>query len=258
MPTFKLDGKTIPFEPGDTIIRAAWRQGVEIPHYCWHPGLSAPANCRMCLVDIQPKPGQRPLTLDVLEWDPKAGEYLPRQKPKLQPACYVAAADGMEVLADTSENVRRARHDVQEFLLLNHPVDCPICDQSGECKLQDYWLDYGRYQKRMRDEPVHKPKGVVFGPTIVYDGERCVMCTRCIRFMTGSTMTAALTSAPKTITQTRAPASDRCDSLPIPEPRRSSSSAFPGTPAMMPTLSCGCRPTHLSWMRASSIIWSPA
>jgi NADH-quinone oxidoreductase subunit G len=183
MPTFKLDGKTIPFEPGDTIIRAAWRQGIEIPHYCWHPGLSAPANCRMCLVDIQPKPGQRPLTLDVLEWDPKAGEYLPRQKPKLQPACYVAAADGMEVLADTSENVRLARHDVQEFLLLNHPVDCPICDQSGECKLQDYWLDYGRYKKRMRDEPVHKPKGVVFGPTIVYDGERCVMCTRCIRFM---------------------------------------------------------------------------
>ena len=183
MPTFKLDGKTIPFEPGDTIIRAAWRQGIEIPHYCWHPGLSAPANCRMCLVDIQPKPGQRPLMLDVLDWDPKAGEYRPRQKPKLQPACYMAAVDGMEVLADTSEHVRRARHDVQEFLLLNHPVDCPICDQSGECKLQDYWLDYGRYQKRMRDEPVHKPKGVVFGPTIVYDAERCVMCTRCVRFM---------------------------------------------------------------------------
>jgi NADH-quinone oxidoreductase subunit G len=183
MPTFKLDGKTIPFEPGDTIIRAAWRQGIEIPHYCWHPGLSAPANCRMCLVDIQPKPGQRSLTLDVLEWDANAGAYTPRQKPKLQPACTMAAADGMEVLADTSEHVRRARHDVQEFLLLNHPVDCPICDQSGECKLQDYWLDYGRYQKRMRDEPVHKPKGVVFGPTIVYDAERCVVCTRCVRFM---------------------------------------------------------------------------
>ncbi len=183
MPTFKLDGKTIPFEPGDTIIRAAWRQGIEIPHYCWHPGLSAPANCRMCLVDIQPKPGQRSLMLDVLEWDARAGEYLPKQKPKLQPACYTAAVDGMEVLSDTSDHVRRARHDVQEFLLLNHPVDCPICDQSGECKLQDYWLEHGRYQKRMRDEPVHKPKAVVFGPTIVYDAERCVMCTRCIRFM---------------------------------------------------------------------------
>ncbi len=95
----------------------------------------------------------------------------------------MAAAEGMEVAADTSEHVVRARHDVQEYLLLNHPVDCPICDQSGECSLQDYWLAYMKTQKRMRDEPVHKPKGVVFGPTIVYDGERCVMCTRCVRFM---------------------------------------------------------------------------
>jgi NADH-quinone oxidoreductase subunit G len=183
MPTFKLDGKPIPFEPGDTIIKAAWRQGIEIPHYCWHPGLSAPANCRMCLVEILPKPGARPLNLDILEWDAATGAYKPKQKPKLQPACYTPAAEGMEVLGDSSGHVQKARHDVQEFLLLNHPVDCPICDQSGECKLQDYWLEYGQYQKRMHDEPVHKPKGVVFGPTIVYDGERCVMCTRCVRFM---------------------------------------------------------------------------
>lgn len=183
MGTFKLDGRAIPFEPGDTIIRAAHRQGIEIPHYCWHPGLSAPANCRMCLVEILPKPGTRPVNLDILEWDSRAKEYRQVQKPKLQPACYMAAADGMEVLSDTSENVTRARHDVQEFLLLNHPVDCPICDQAGECKLQDYWLDYQKTGKRMRDEPVHKPKAEVFGPTIVYDAERCVMCTRCVRFM---------------------------------------------------------------------------
>jgi NADH-quinone oxidoreductase subunit G len=183
MPTFKLDGKAIPFEAGDTIIKAAWRQGIEIPHYCWHPGLSAPANCRMCLVEILPKPGQRGPQLDILELDKKTGEYKPVQKPKLQPSCYTGAAEGMEVLSDTSPHVVRARRDVQEFLLLNHPVDCPICDQSGECKLQDYWLEHGQYQKRMRDEPIHKPKGVVFGPTIVYDAERCVMCTRCIRFM---------------------------------------------------------------------------
>jgi len=183
MATFKLDGKTVPFEPGDTIIRAADRQGLTIPHYCWHPGLSSPANCRMCLVEILPKPGQRPLSLDILELDAKTGEYKPVQKPKLQPACYMAAADGMEVLGDTSEHVVKARHDVQEFLLLNHPVDCPICDQSGECTLQDYWLEYQKTQKRMHDEPVHKPKGVEFGATIVYDGERCVMCTRCVRFM---------------------------------------------------------------------------
>jgi NADH-quinone oxidoreductase subunit G len=89
----------------------------------------------------------------------------------------------MEVLSDTSDNVRKARKDVQEFLLLNHPVDCPICDQAGECKLQDYWLEHQHSQKRMRDEPVHKPKGVEFGPTIVYDAERCIVCTRCVRFM---------------------------------------------------------------------------
>jgi NADH-quinone oxidoreductase subunit G len=183
MATFKLDGKTVPFEPGDTIIRAAHRQGLTIPHYCWHPGLSSPANCRMCLVEILPKPGQRPLSLDILELDAKTGEYKPVQKPKLQPACYMAAAEGMEILGDTSEHVVKARHDVQEFLLLNHPVDCPICDQSGECTLQDYWLEYQKTQKRMHDEPVHKPKGVEFGATIVYDGERCVMCTRCVRFM---------------------------------------------------------------------------
>jgi NADH-quinone oxidoreductase subunit G len=89
----------------------------------------------------------------------------------------------MEVLGDSSPHVVRARHDVQEYLLLNHPVDCPICDQSGECTLPDYWLAYQKTPKRMHDEPVHKHKGVEFGPTIVYDGERCVMCTRCVRFM---------------------------------------------------------------------------
>jgi NADH-quinone oxidoreductase subunit G len=183
MPTFKLDGRSIPFEAGDTIIKAAWRHGIEIPHYCWHPGLSAPANCRMCLVEILPNPGQRPITLDVLAWNDASHEYTTTQKPKLQPACRTAVTEGLDVLSDSSEHVRKARRDVQEFLLLNHPVDCPICDQSGECKLQDYWLEHGQFKKRMRDEPVHKPKAVEFGETIVYDGERCVMCTRCVRFM---------------------------------------------------------------------------
>src|SRR5215831_9541647 len=183
MATFKYDGHEIPFEPGETIITAAYKVGIEIPHYCWHPGLTAPANCRMCLVEILPKPGQRPLSLDILQLDEATGQYKPAQKPKLQPACYMAAADGMEVLSDTSAHVTKARHDVQEFLLLNHPVDCPICDQSGECKLQDYWLEHQQTKKRMRDEPVHKPKGVEFGPTIVYDAERCIVCTRCVRFV---------------------------------------------------------------------------
>ncbi len=88
----------------------------------------------------------------------------------------------MVVKSQSSPHVERARSAVQELLLLNHPVDCPICDQAGECRLQDYWLEHQRAKKRMRDEPVHKPKAVVFGPTIVYDAERCIVCTRCIRF----------------------------------------------------------------------------
>lgn len=183
MPTFKLDGKEIPFEPGESIIKAAYKQGIEIPHYCWHPGLTAPANCRMCLVEIKPMATQRPVMLDIVEWDAAAGEYKPVQKPKLLPACQMPAIEGQEILSDSSGHVREARSHVQEFLLLNHPVDCPICDQAGECKLQDYWLEHQSTQKRMRDEPIHKPKAVSFGPTIVYDAERCVMCTRCVRFM---------------------------------------------------------------------------
>ncbi len=187
MPTFKLDGKDIPFEPGESIIKAASRSGIEIPHYCWHAGLSAPANCRMCLVELKPAANQRAMMLDIVEWDPALKDYKNVQKPKLQPACQYPATEGQEVLAETSKHVLEARASVQEFLLLNHPVDCPICDQAGECKLQDYWLEHQApvegTGKRMRDEPIHKPKAVVFGPTIVYDAERCVMCTRCIRFM---------------------------------------------------------------------------
>ena len=181
MPTFKLDDREIPFEPGDTVIRAAHRVGVDIPHYCWHPGLSVAANCRMCLVEVMPPPGRPAMMLDVLSWDSEKGEYVPQKKPKLQPACQQAAADGMVVKSQSSEHVIRARSAVQELLLLNHPVDCPICDQAGECRLQDYWLEHQAKKKRMRDEPVHKPKGVVFGPTIVYDAERCIVCTRCVR-----------------------------------------------------------------------------
>jgi NADH-quinone oxidoreductase subunit G len=182
MATLKIDGREIPFEPGDTVIRAAHRAGIDIPHYCWHPGLSVAANCRMCLVEIPPPPGRPALMLDILRWDPEKQDYVPARKPKLQPACQTACAPGMEVLSESSAHVAEARAAVQELLLLNHPVDCPICDQAGECRLQDYWLEHQRTGKRMRQEPVHKPKAVVFGPTIVYDAERCIVCTRCVRF----------------------------------------------------------------------------
>ena len=182
MPSFKLDDREIPYEPGDTIIRAAHRVGVDIPHYCWHPGLSVAANCRMCLVEILPPPGRPALSLAVLAWDAEKGEYVDQKKPKLQPACQMTVTEGLEVRSGSSEHVTRARAAVQELLLLNHPVDCPICDQAGECRLQDYWLEHQAAGKRMQDEPVHKPKAVVFGPTIVYDAERCIVCTRCVRF----------------------------------------------------------------------------
>jgi NADH-quinone oxidoreductase subunit G len=181
VPTFKLDDQEIPFERGDTIIRAAERVGIDIPHYCWHPGLSVAANCRMCLVELLPPPGRPALMLDVLEYDAERGEYSKARKPKLVPACQQLVSEGMEVKSQTSVHAVRAHAAVQEFLLLNHPVDCPICDQAGECSLQDYWLSASGQKKRMLDEPVHKPKAVVFGPTIVYDAERCIVCTRCIR-----------------------------------------------------------------------------
>ncbi|UQA61720.1 molybdopterin-dependent oxidoreductase [Polyangium aurulentum] len=182
MATIKIDGREIPFEQGDTIIRAAHRAGIDIPHYCWHPGLSVAANCRMCLVEVLPPPGRPAMQLDILRWDPEKKDYVPARKPKLVPSCQQACAPGMEVLSDTSDHVEEARGAVQELLLLNHPVDCPICDQAGECRLQDYWLEHQRSGKRMRQEIVHKPKATPFGPTIIYDAERCIICTRCVRF----------------------------------------------------------------------------
>jgi NADH-quinone oxidoreductase subunit G len=182
MPTFKLDGREIPFEKGETVIQAAHRAGIDIPHYCWHPGLSVAANCRMCLVEVMPPPGRPAMMLNVLAYDAETKQYVDQQKPKLQPACQQAVTEGLEIKSESSKHVEKARAAVQEFLLLNHPVDCPICDQAGECRLQDYWLEHQHSAKRMRDEPVHKPKAAVFGPTIVYDAERCIVCTRCVRF----------------------------------------------------------------------------
>jgi NADH-quinone oxidoreductase subunit G len=180
--TIKIDGREIPFDKGETVIQAAHRAGIDIPHYCWHAGLSVAANCRMCLVEVLPPPGRPAMQLDVLKWDEGKGEYTVDRKPKLQPACQQGCAPGMEVASDSSPHVERARAAVQELLLLNHPVDCPICDQAGECRLQDYWLEHQGTKKRMHQEVVHKPKAVDFGPTIVYDAERCIVCTRCVRF----------------------------------------------------------------------------
>ncbi len=163
MPTFLLDDREIEFNPGDTVIAAAERSGVDIPHYCWHPGLSTAANCRMCLVEVLPPEGRPALLLDVLKYDEDKGDYVLARKPKLQPACQLGAAAGMRIKSQTSEHAVEARAAIQEFLLLNHPVDCPICDQAGECRLQDYWLEHSGKKKRMTDEILHRPKAVDFG-----------------------------------------------------------------------------------------------
>jgi len=156
MPTLKIDGREISVPDGTTVLRAAKRLGIDIPVFCYHPGLSIAANCRMCLVDVA-------------------------KVPKLVPACYTIVSDGMEV-STTSEKVQKTRESVLEFILLNHPVDCPICDQAGECVLQENYFTYSRRPSRLFTRKIHKPKARVLGPHVILDAERCVVCTRCVRF----------------------------------------------------------------------------
>ncbi|HUL43533.1 MAG TPA: molybdopterin-dependent oxidoreductase, partial [Bacteroidota bacterium] len=134
----------------------ALEQGIQIPHFCWHPRLSVAGNCRMCLVEVE-------------------------KMPKLAIACSTTVADGMVVKTD-SPKVINAREAVMEFLLINHPLDCPICDEAGECKLQDYAYRYSEGASRFEFEKVRKPKRVELGPRVTLDTERCIMCSRCIRF----------------------------------------------------------------------------
>ena len=154
--TCTINGRQVEVPKGTRIIEAAERAGVGIPHYCYHPGLSAPAMCRMCLVEIE-------------------------GMPKLQPACVTTVADGQVIHTD-SPKAKKAREGVLEFYLINHPLDCPICDQAGECKLQDYVAQEGPKHGRFVEE-----KRVIgrddFGGDILYEGSRCIMCTRCVRFM---------------------------------------------------------------------------
>lgn len=162
-----IDGKEVVTTKGKTVIQAAAEAGVAIPHYCYHPKLSIAGNCRMCLVEIE-------------------------KMPKLQIACNTPVADGMGVLTQ-SPKVLAARKAVLEFLLINHPVDCPICDQAGECWLQDYYMQHDRQESRFEVGKVHDRKRTVFGPYVIFDGERCIKCTRCVRFCQEITKTEELT-----------------------------------------------------------------
>jgi NADH-quinone oxidoreductase subunit G len=173
MPTITINGRPLPFEPGQMILQVALEHGIEIPHYCYHPGLSIVANCRICLAEV---------------WAPnprKEGKLEPI--PKLMPTCQTAASDGQVVYTDTPKAIANQKA-VMEYLLINHPVDCAICDQAGECYLQDYSYQYGRSQARFREQKIKQPKKDV-GPNVLLYSDRCIMCTRCVRFtreVTGS------------------------------------------------------------------------
>ena len=173
-----IDGKAVEAPRGTNIIEAAKSVGIEVPHYCYHPKLQVVGNCRMCLVDVgMPKIG--PDKKPVLDPD---GKPVIVFGPKLSIGCNTSVAEGM-VVHTRSPKVIKAREGVMEFLLINHPLDCPICDQAGECRLQEFSVDYGKGQSRFVEEKVHKPKRTPLGPKITLDDERCILCSRCVRFM---------------------------------------------------------------------------
>ena len=161
MPSFELDGKTVEFEPGEKILSAAMRAGIQIPHYCYHPGMSVVATCRMCMVDVIDMGNGRPA-------------------PKLQTSCSMDAVEGMKV-ETMNEKVKDAKELVMEYLLINHPLDCPICDQSGECVLQDYSFEFGSGKSEMEySKRVYGWRDI--GTFVALERNRCIHCTRCDRF----------------------------------------------------------------------------
>jgi len=161
-----IDGKEIEVPEGTNIIEAARRLGIEVPHYCYHPGLSIAGQCRLCMVELG-------------------------NNPRPQIACNTQVAEGLVVRTETPK-VLETRQSIMEFHLINHPLDCPVCDQAGECGLQIYYMKHGLYEPRMVDEKVHKPKAVPLGPHVILDAERCILCSRCVRFCDEVTGTAEL------------------------------------------------------------------
>jgi len=162
-----IDDREITTAKGKTVIQAAAEEGILIPHYCYHPKLTIAGNCRMCLVEIE-------------------------KMPKLQIACNTQALEGM-IVKTQSPKALAARRAVMEFLLINHPLDCPICDQAGECWLQDYYMKHDLMNSRFLENKVRNQKRYVFGPNVIFDAERCIKCTRCVRFLQEVTHTEELT-----------------------------------------------------------------
>lgn len=180
MPEVFIDNKRYEFEGQPKLLQFILDQGLEVPFFCYHPSMSIPANCRQCLVKV----GQPIKDRETGEFElDENGERKIRWFPKFQTSCSVDITDGMVVhTQETSEEVARAQKDNLEFILINHPLDCPICDQAGECPLQIQTYKYGPEGSRFEVKKVHKPKRVELGPRVTLDAERCINCTRCVRF----------------------------------------------------------------------------
>ena len=156
MPKLTVNGKECTVKENTSLVEAFIQSSNDIAHYCWHPGLSVAGVCRMCLVEIE-------------------------GRPKLEIACNIKAEDGM-VVSNNSAKVKEAVKWGLEFHLINHPLDCPICDQAGECGLQEYFMTHGDYDSQMAERKVKKRKVVDLGQRVVLDTERCILCSRCVRF----------------------------------------------------------------------------
>ncbi|MGQ9577544.1 MAG: 2Fe-2S iron-sulfur cluster-binding protein [Candidatus Aminicenantales bacterium] len=166
MPKITIDGKTVEVAEGTTILKAAGQAGIHVPHLCYHPAFPPEGSCRLCLVEVE-------------------------GSPKLELSCSTVVREGM-VVRTQSERVKEARRSVLEFLLAEHPLDCPICDKAGECKLQDYYEAYGLFEGKFRETKEKRSKLVPIGKRLILDRERCILCTRCVRFLLEVTGTGEL------------------------------------------------------------------
>src|SRR5256714_2694349 len=173
----QIDGVWHQFSKGTRVIEACEQVGSYVPRYCYHKKLSSPGNCRMCLTEMgfpklgpDRKPELGPDNKPIINWIPRP-----------QISCAQDVAEGMGVRTN-SPLVKECQRGVMEFLLINHPLDCPICDQAGECRLQEFSVDYGTSKSRFLENKVKKPKAVQVGPRVTLDDERCILCSRCIRF----------------------------------------------------------------------------
>ena len=173
----QIDGVWHQFPKGTRVIEACEQAGSYVPRYCYHKKLSSPGNCRMCLTEMgfpklgpDRKPELGPDNKPIINWMPRP-----------QISCAQDVADGMGVRTN-SPLVKECQRGVMEFLLINHPLDCPICDQAGECQLQEFSVDFGTSKSRFLENKVKKPKNVELGPRVTLDDERCILCSRCIRF----------------------------------------------------------------------------